>query len=85
MKGRVERGVENACREYDGYEDCCEKDADGSFTNIHNSTATETIGSSQSNGSAANFINALIDDVRIYNRALSADEVKRLYQLGSGR
>jgi hypothetical protein len=24
----------------------------------------------------------LIDDVRIYNRALSADEIKRLYNLG---
>jgi len=28
-----------------------------------------------------NFINAIIDDVRIYNRALSAAEISRLYQL----
>ncbi len=27
----------------------------------------------------------LIDDVRIYNRALTADEIKRLYQIGGGR
>jgi hypothetical protein len=27
--------------------------------------------------------NGLIDDVRIYNRALSADEVKRLYKIGA--
>jgi hypothetical protein len=26
--------------------------------------------------------NGLIDDVRIYNRALSADEIKRLYNAG---
>ncbi|MFC1775318.1 LamG domain-containing protein [Patescibacteria group bacterium] len=28
------------------------------------------------------FFDGLIDDVRIYNRALSADEIERLYQLG---
>jgi len=28
------------------------------------------------------FFNGLIDDVRIYNRALSADEIKRLYRIG---
>ena len=32
-------------------------------------------------GSSRSF-NGLIDDVRIYNRALSADEIKRLYNLG---
>jgi hypothetical protein len=30
-------------------------------------------------------MNGLIDDVRIYNRALSADEIKRLYNMGGGR
>ena len=29
------------------------------------------------------FFNGSLDDVRIYNRALSADEIKRLYQLGA--
>jgi len=28
------------------------------------------------------FFNGLIDDVRIYNRVLSADEIKRLYNMG---
>jgi len=28
------------------------------------------------------FFNGLIDDVRIYNRALTADEIKRLYRIG---
>jgi hypothetical protein len=29
-----------------------------------------------------NTFNGLIDDVRIYNRALSPDEIKRLYTMG---
>ncbi len=32
----------------------------------------------------ANYFNGAIDDVRIYNRALSAKEIKRLYKLGEG-
>jgi hypothetical protein len=28
------------------------------------------------------YFNGIIDDVRVYNRALSADEVKRLYNMG---
>lgn len=28
------------------------------------------------------YFNGLIDDVRIYNRVLSADEIKRLYNMG---
>jgi len=31
----------------------------------------------------SNFFNGLIDDVRIYNRALSVDEIKRLYKMGA--
>ena len=30
----------------------------------------------------ANYLGGTIDDVRIYNRALSAEEVKRLYNIG---
>ncbi len=33
--------------------------------------------------SGGGFINAVMDEVRIYNRALSADEIKSLYQLGA--
>ncbi len=29
------------------------------------------------------FLDGLIDDVRVYNRALSADEIKRLYRIGA--
>ncbi len=35
--------------------------------------------------SAHGFFNGYLDDVRIYKRALSASEVKRLYELGNGR
>ena len=31
---------------------------------------------------SANYSNAKIDDVRIYNRALTPDEIKRLYTMG---
>jgi hypothetical protein len=41
-------------------------------------TARGFIGSS----SGVAFFNGVIDDVRIYNRALSADEIKRLYNMG---
>jgi hypothetical protein len=34
------------------------------------------------NGNDTDFFNGLIDEVRIYNRALSAGEVNRLYQMG---
>jgi hypothetical protein len=34
-------------------------------------------------GSATSYFSGLIDDVRIYNRALSADENKRLYRIGA--
>ena len=34
------------------------------------------------NGSAFRYFNGIIDDVRIYNRALSAEEVQQLYQDG---
>jgi hypothetical protein len=34
-------------------------------------------------GAGDRTFNGLIDDVRIYNRALSADEIKRLYKIGA--
>jgi len=40
------------------------------------------IGARNSRGADASHFPGLIDDVRIYNRALSADEVKRLYNMG---
>jgi Concanavalin A-like lectin/glucanases superfamily len=35
------------------------------------------------NISGRDYVNGLIDDVRIYNRALSNDEIKRLYKIGA--
>jgi hypothetical protein len=34
------------------------------------------------NGTAGNFFNKQMDDVRIYNRTLSEKEIKQLYNLG---
>ena len=49
----------------------------GSLANANDAT----IGILSSNKSSDPFP-GLIDDVRIYNRALSPDEVKRLYNMG---
>ena len=35
-------------------------------------------------GSSGRFFNGLIDDVKVYNRVLSANEIRQLYQLGRG-
>jgi hypothetical protein len=41
------------------------------------------IGALRWDGSNLNFFNGLLDDIRIYNRALSASEINRLYDLGA--
>jgi hypothetical protein len=51
---------------------------DISVSFAYNGTANAEIG--RSDGTA--LWNGAIDDVRIYNRALSADEIKRLYKIG---
>lgn len=43
-------------------------------------TAPLTIGQAESNG----FVNGKLDDIRIYNRALSDSEVQQLYEIESG-
>lgn len=48
----------------------------GLFSNVN---TILRVGASSSGGAIAAYFKGLIDDVRIYNRALSADEVKRLY------
>jgi hypothetical protein len=53
----------------------------GTAPTITNRTAAVYVG--WLTDQAANSSNGLIDDVRIYNRALSADEIKRLYNLGT--
>jgi hypothetical protein len=53
----------------------------GTAPTITNGTAAVYVG--WRTDQAANSWNGLIDDVRIYNRALSADEIKRLYNLGT--
>lgn len=59
---------------------------DGSFVTSGASTyttATENnLKMGSHNGASTSFYKGLLDDFRIYNRALSANEVKQLYQLG---
>lgn len=65
----------------------------GQYDNSGNSSETITYGTVkatigagwwQSNNRYDGFINGFLDDVRIYNRVLSADEVRRLYYISSG-
>ncbi|HVV39360.1 MAG TPA: LamG-like jellyroll fold domain-containing protein, partial [Candidatus Paceibacterota bacterium] len=53
----------------------------GSGSPVANSD-TLKIGYSQGTSNANNYFNGSIDEVRLYNRALSAGEVLQLYQLG---
>jgi hypothetical protein len=53
----------------------------GSASTGYNGSAQMKIGRSDF-GSGSSYFPGLIDDVRVYNRALNADEIKRLYNLG---
>jgi hypothetical protein len=53
--------------------------SDGSTVLGQDASASLGVGE---NGNGADWFNGLIDDARIYNRVLSNDEIKRLYQIG---
>lgn len=53
--------------------------ASGSMTNLDATSETVTLGA-QSGGDT---LDGVLDDLRIYSRALSAGDVKRLYQMGA--
>ena len=58
-------------------------DSTGTMSGTFGSGGYVLVGAgSQSAGSPINMLNGTIDDARVYNRALSADEVKRLYKMG---
>jgi hypothetical protein len=59
------------------------KTVDAAITTIHSSATPITIGSALNAGAGSNFLRGLIDEVRIYNRALTADEIKQLYRMGA--
>src|SRR3989344_2019060 len=58
----------------------------GTATNdVDTSLVTPTVGLIGTlRNAAGNFSNGVLDDIRIYNRALSANEIKQLYNLGAG-
>src|SRR3989344_8593897 len=62
--------------------------SDGSVTRVSDSTCSLLIGVQGGDGGDCNVdngtrdFNGQIDEVRIYNRVLSADEIKRLYNMG---
>ncbi len=49
---------------------------------LNTSSNSDLVRIGNSNAFAGKEFNGAIDDVRIYNRVLSADEIKRLYQMG---
>ncbi len=58
--------------------------APANFTAIYSGTSDAHIsGTVITGGSMSEFFNGQMDDVRIYNRGLSASEVKRIYDLGA--
>jgi len=54
----------------------------GSFPNVYNNQGSFYLSPSNSIGIGGYTLNGLIDDVRIYNRALTASEVSSLYSSG---
>jgi len=53
---------------------------DDPITKIHDSTASVTVGCDFYYGETDHFFNGIIDEVRIYDEALSAEEIWQLYQ-----
>ena len=53
-------------------------------TPLYTSTVPLDIGYLDLNGVSSRFFHGSIDDIRIYNRALSASEIKQIYNAGTG-
>jgi hypothetical protein len=53
------------------------------FNSINNSTVPFALGANFSNGSPTQFYDGLLDDWRVYNRALTQPEIQNLYDPGS--
>jgi hypothetical protein len=69
---------------YDGshvrvYIDGSEKDSTELSGTMDNNSEPLSVGCLSANGATQDFFDGLIDEVRVYNRALSADEIKGLY------
>jgi concanavalin A-like lectin/glucanase superfamily protein len=57
--------------------------ASDTASGTHASDAAERLYISRDDGGVAGQFTGLMDDVRVYNRVLSADDIKRLYNIGS--
>jgi hypothetical protein len=68
---------------YDIYKDGVAAVTDQSYTAVSNNRPIY-LGCRNSSGTADSYSNAVIDDVRIYNRAISATEATRLFAVGAG-
>ena len=65
-----------------------EKATEGNFTthtSIYSGSSDLEIGKRRDSCGNGNYFNGTIDEVRMYNRALSANEIKELYMAGVGR
>lgn len=74
---------------YDGthwvlYSDGVQVSSTADAQGAQSTTAKAGIGAGEINGVFERFFPGKIDDVRIYNRALSDSEIKQLYRMGSG-
>jgi len=66
----------------DGIPRTATKQFDTSFSTLFNSNSSVSIGAANPDASPVSFLKGSIDDVRVYNRALSAQEVMELYNMG---
>ena len=67
----------------DGVQDTMSVDTSSGNTDVDiNNTREFTIGTFYDTGAITDFFQGAIDDVRVYNRILTTDEIKRLYNLG---
>jgi len=69
----------------DGGEDPLSRDDFDPGGAINDSSTNFRVGRDNRAGEPDSFFDGLIDDVRIYNRALSAGEVEQLYEAGTGQ
>jgi len=69
----------------DGVSQAVSYQSQGVLTTMDALTQSVYIGALDNVGTPANYFPGSLDDVRIYNRALTPDEIKRLYKMGTAK